>query len=198
MSTPPLVLEGAVVRLEPLDVSHHDALVRAADDGELWRSTVTVVPDRDAMAAYLAKAFAERQTGRQYPFAIVHKPSGRVAGTTRYMNIEPAHRRREIGSTWLAASTQRTAVNTEAKFLLLRHAFEDLSCIRVEFVTDVLNLPSRAALVRIGAVQEGVIRNHMVMPGGRYRDSALYSIVEAEWPEVKRRLAARLGAAGQT
>ncbi len=186
------VLDGTTVLLEPLTRDHCEPLASAADDGELWRSTVTVLPTRDAMAAWIAKALGEKAGGRQEPFAIVHKPSGRIVGTTRYMNIELAHRRREIGSTWVAASHQRTAVNTEAKYLLLRHAFEDLACIRVDFVTDVLNLPSRAALVWIGARQEGVLRCHMIMPDGRYRDSALYSIVESEWPEARRRLLAKL------
>ena len=187
-----MVFEGRVARLEPLAMSHAAALIAAANDGELWRSKVTVVPCAGTMAAYIAKALDEQAKGRQVPFTIIHRPSGLVAGTTRYMNVEDAHRRREIGSTWIAATHQRTALNTEAKLLLLTHAFEDLRCIRVEFVTDELNTQSRAAILRLGAREEGVFRNHMIMPDGRYRHSVFHGIVEAEWPAVKARLLERL------
>jgi RimJ/RimL family protein N-acetyltransferase len=187
-----VILEGLRVRLEPLEAGHAEALVAAADDGELWRSTVTVVPSRETIARYVARALEERANGRQYPFVIFHKASARVIGTTRYMNIEEAHRGREIGSTWIGASHQRSGVNTECKLLLLAHAFEQLGCIRVEFKTDVLNVQSREAILRLGAKEEGILRNHMIMPGGRLRDSACYSIVAAEWPSVRRRLEERL------
>jgi len=187
-----MVFEGTVARLEPLTMAHAEGLIAAANDGELWRSKVTVVPSAATMAAYIGKALDEQAKGRQVPFAIVHRPSGVVAGTTRYMNVEDAHRRREIGSTWIAASRQRTALNTEAKLLMLTHAFEDLRCIRVEFVTDELNTQSRAAILRLGAKEEGVFRNHMVMPDGRLRHSVCHSIIEAEWPAVKARLLERL------
>jgi len=183
-----LTLDGTHVRLDPLESSHHDDLIRAVEDGKLWESTVTVVPSRETMAAYIDAALAEQIKGRQQPFVIVHKPSSTIVGSTRYLDIDFQHRRREIGATWIAASFQRTAVNTEAKFLLLRHAFETLRCIRVAFFTDVLNGRSRAAITRLGATQEGVLRNHMIMPGGRLRDSACYSIIESEWPSVKQRL----------
>lgn len=192
MINEPLILEGRAVRLEPLLPSHHDDLIRAAADGELWRSTVTVVPSSETMAAYIERALREKAGGRQFPFVIVHKPTGRVVGSTRYMSIEASHRRLEIGTTWLARSFQRTVVNTEAKYLLLQHAFEVLRCIRVEFLTDVLNEQSRTAIARLGARQDGVLRNHMIMPDGRYRDSACYSIIESEWPSVRQRLMERL------
>ena len=193
MEISPVILEGRHVRLEPLSPAHEESLIAAAGDGELWNSTVTIVPSRANMAAYIASALNAQAQGRELPFVIIQKPSGHVVGSTRFFHIEPDHRRVEIGYTWLSASAQRTAVNTEAKLLLLTHAFDSLRCIRVEFVTDVLNQQSRTAILRLGAKQEGVLRNHMVMPGGRYRDSVCFSIIEAEWLEVKARLEARLG-----
>lgn len=187
-----LLLEGRNVRLEPLAVSHHDELLRVVRDGELWNLSFTVVPSAETMASYLHKALEAQTQGREIPFVIVHKPSGTIVGSTRYMYIDVAHRRREIGCTWLAASYQRTAVNTEAKYLLLKHAFEEARCIRMEFITDVLNERSRAALARIGAKQEGILRNHMIMPSGRYRDSVTFSIIETEWPDVRQHLLQKL------
>lgn len=192
MSAKPLVLDGRFVRLEPLLRSHHDDLLRAAADGELWRSMVTTVPTKDTMAAYIDKALDEQAKGKQLPFVIVHKSTGTVVGTTRYMNIEESHRRREIGSTWLGASVQRTAVNTEAKYLLLRQAFEGFGCIRVEFFTHSLNVQSRTAILRLGAQYEGMLRSHMIMPNASVRDSVCYSIIESEWPAVRERLLAWL------
>ena len=192
MEISPVVLEGQHVRLEPLSSAHQESLITAARDGELWNSTVTIVPSRDTIAAYIAAALNDQDQGRALPFVIIQKSSGQVVGSTRYFHIERDHRRVEIGYTWLAASAQRTPVNTEAKLLLLTHAFEDWRCIRVEFVTDFLNQQSRTAILRLGAKQEGVLRNHMIMPSGRYRDSVCFSIIEAEWPEVKARLKARL------
>jgi RimJ/RimL family protein N-acetyltransferase len=193
MEIAPVILEGRHVRLEPLSPPHEELLIAAAGDGELWNSTVTIVPSRANMAAYIASALNAQAQGRELPFVIIRKSSGQVVGSTRFFHIEPDHRHVEIGYTWLSASAQRTAVNTEAKLLLLTHAFDSLRCIRVEFVTDVLNQQSRTAILRLGAKQEGVLRNHMVMPGGRYRDSVCFSIIEAEWPGVKARLEARLG-----
>ena len=190
----PLTIDGTHIRLEPLAKSHGDALYAAAADGELWNSKVTFVPGSlQATAEYIDDALFGQAQGRFLPFAIIRKTSGTVVGTTRYRAIERAHRRLEIGSTWLAASAQRTVVNTEAKFLLLKHAFEVLGCLRVEFLTDVLNERSRQAILRLGAKQEGILRYHMVMPGGRQRDSVCYSIVSPEWPEVKAGLEAKLG-----
>lgn len=181
------------MRLEPLSRAHAEALIAAAEDGELWKSTTTIVPSRDTMAAWIETALEAQVSGRELPFVITRKPSGQVVGTTRFYNIERADRNVEIGYTWLAASAQRTAVNTEAKLLLLTHAFEGWQCIRVSLITDVLNEQSRAAILRLGAKEEGVLRNQMIMPDGRYRDSVCFSIIEAEWPEVKARLEAKLG-----
>jgi RimJ/RimL family protein N-acetyltransferase len=192
MEISPITLEGQHVRLEPLSTAHEESLIAAAADGELWNSTVTIVPSRDTMAAYIASALEAQAQGRELPFVIIRKSSSQVVGTTRFYYIEPDNRTVEIGYTWLAASAQRTAVNTEAKLLLLSHAFESWRCIRVALVTDVLNQQSRAAISRLGAKQEGVLRNHMIMPSGRYRDSVCFSIIEAEWPEVKARLEGRL------
>lgn len=192
VTTEPLLLEGRHVRLEPLTMSHQAGLTQAADDGQLWKSAVTIVPSKDTIAAYIEKALAAQREGRELPFAIVHKPTSAIIGSTRYMNIQTPHRRREIGSTWIAGSFQRTAVNTEAKYLLLKQAFEGFGCIRVEFLTDVLNEQSRAAIGRIGAKQEGILRSHIVMPNGRRRDSVCFSIIEVEWPQVREWLLQRL------
>ena len=192
MEITPVILEGQHVRLEPLSVSHEESLVAAAGDGELWNSIVTIVPSGATIAGYIAAALNAQAQGHALPFVIIQKSSGKVVGSTRYFHIERDHRRVEIGYTWLAASAQRSAVNTEAKLLLLTHAFERWRCIRVEFFTDVLNQQSRTAILRLGAKQEGILRNHMVMPGGRYRDSVCFSIIEAEWPEVKARLEGKL------
>jgi N-acetyltransferase len=188
----PLTLEGPHVRLEPLSTSHEESLLSAAADGELWNSTVTIVPSRETIAAYIATALRSQIEGNTLPFVVIRKASGRAVGSTRFFHIDRDHRRVEIGYTWLAASAQRSEVNTESKLLMLTHAFEHWNCIRVEFVTDILNIQSRTAILRLGATQEGVLRNHMIMPGGRYRDSVCFSIIEAEWPDIKARLEARL------
>jgi len=188
----PVILEGPHVRLEPLSTSHEESLFSAAEDGELWNSTVTIVPSRDNIAAYIGTALRAQMEGSTLPFVIFRKASGRVVGSTRFFHIEKDHRRVEIGYTWLAASAQRSEVNTESKLLMLTHAFERWDCIRVEFMTDVLNNQSRKAILRLGAMQEGVLRNHMIMPDGRYRDSVCFSIIAAEWPDIKVKLEARL------
>lgn len=193
MDVSPVTLEGQLVRLEPLTPEHRDALFAAASDGELWLSDLTIVPSSpEATEGYIREALDGRDRGIYLPFVIVHKPTERVVGTTRYRAITPPHRRLEIGSTWLSASAQRTGINTEAKLLLLRHAFEQLECLRVEFLTDVHNVQSRAAIQRLGATLEGVLRAHMVMPNGRSRDSACFSIIASEWPDVKKHLEAKL------
>lgn len=189
----PVVLEGQYVRLEPLSPAHEESLIAAAADGELWNSTFTIVPTRFDMGAYIAAALDAQAQGRELSFVIIQKSSGRVVGHTRFYDIERDYRSVEIGYTWLAASAQRTVVNTEAKLLLLTHAFEVWRCIRVALITDVLNEQSRLAILRLGAKEEGILRNQMIMPGGRYRDSVCFSIIEAEWPEVKARLIAKLG-----
>jgi RimJ/RimL family protein N-acetyltransferase len=202
MRISPVTLEGQHVSLEPLLPEHEEALIAAASDGELWNSTVTIVPTRATMSAYIEAALYGQALGRELPFVIIRKrgtgvppvkTSDQVVGTTRFYEIEPNDRRVAIGYTWLAKSAQRTAVNTESKLLLLKHAFEYWHCIRVELITDVLNQQSRTAILRLGAREEGVLRNHMIMPNGRIRDSAIFSIIAAEWPEVKARLEAKLG-----
>ena len=193
METSSVTLEGQQVRLEPLSLAHEEALIAAADDGELWNSTVTIVPTRATMAAYIEAALEGQAQGSELPFVIVRKVSGEVVGTTRFYEIVPADRRVAIGYTWLSASAQRTAVNTESKLLLLTHAFDHWQCVRVELLTDLLNQQSRAAILRLGAKEEGTLRSHMIMPNGRIRDSVVFSIISEEWPEVKARLAAKLG-----
>ena len=195
----PVTLEGQHVRLEPLSLAHEEALIAAASDGELWNSTVTVVPDRNVMAAYIQAALKGQAEGRELPFVIIRKTlsaespnlsSANTVGTTRFYDIFPADRKAAIGYTWLAKSAQRSAVNTETKLLLLTHAFEIWNCVRVELITDVLNQQSRAAILRLGAKQEGILRKHLVLPSGRVRDSVVFSIIAEEWPEVKEKLSA--------
>ena len=193
----PVTLEGQHTRLEPLSLAHQDALLAAAGDGELWNSIVTIVPTRDTMIEYIEAALTEQVKGSELPFVIVQKATNRIVGTTRFYYIQPHQRNASIGYTWVAASAQRTAVNTEAKLLLLTHAFEHWDCVRVEFITDVLNEQSRAAILRLGARQEGILRNHLIMPNGRIRDSVCFSIIAEEWPEVKAGLTARLVSHGQ-
>ncbi|MDX1561952.1 MAG: GNAT family protein [Gammaproteobacteria bacterium] len=184
----PVTLEGEHVRLEPLSQHHREALCDAIRDGELWTLHVTFVPHPDQIGGFLSDAEKLAADGSGLVFATVHRGSGRVIGSTRYMHRNEVHRRVEIGFTFLAKSHQRTAVNTEAKLLMLTHAFETLAMNRVELLTDVLNTASRRAILRIGAKEEGVLRSHMIMPDGRVRDSALYSIVRSEWPDVKAHL----------
>ncbi|HXD34784.1 MAG TPA: GNAT family protein [Pyrinomonadaceae bacterium] len=194
MTLEPLTLEGSRVRLAPLTFEHEEALIRAASDGELWNLNYTIVPSPTSMHGYIEKALQSQSVGLEHPFVIVDREADKIVGSTRYASIDLTYRKREIGYTWLARSAQRTNINTEAKYLLLTHAFENLNCVRVEFVTDVLNERSRAALARIGAKEEGILRNHMIMPGGRYRDSVSFSIIESEWPEVKAGLEQKLKA----
>jgi len=181
----PVTLEGRHVRLEPLSLAHHDRLCAVGLDGELWRGAQTSLATPTDMRAYIETALTWQAQGTALPFAIIARTTGQVVGSTRYANIARADGRLEIGWTWLARSAQRTPVNTDTKYLLLRHAFEVLGCIRVEFKTDVLNERSRAALLRIGAKQEGVLRSHMITASGRVRDSVYFSILAAEWPAVK-------------
>lgn len=185
MQIQPITLEGTHVRLEPLSLDHHDALCRVGLDDEIWRWAPTAVHTPEEMRGYVEAALQAQTGGTALPFAIVRRASASVVGSTRYGNIDRLHRRVEIGWTWIGRPWQRTAVNTECKYLLLRHAFETLGCIRVEFKTDALNERSRRALLRIGAKEEGIFRNHMVVSTGRIRDSVYYSIVEGEWPQVK-------------
>ena len=182
------------MRLEPLARAHHAALCEIGLDPELWTLIPYRVTTPEEMAAYIQSALEAQATGSALPFATVLAGSGQVIGSTRYMNIDPAHRRLEIGATWIAKPWQRTAVNTEAKYLMLRHAFEILGCIRVELKTDSLNQCSRAAIRRIGATEEGTLRQHMITWSGRLRDTVYFSILDSEWPRVKHDLEQKLSA----
>ncbi|SDI41405.1 Protein N-acetyltransferase, RimJ/RimL family [Paraburkholderia phenazinium] len=179
------VLRGRNVVVEPLQLSHEHALIAAAADGELWNLTLTVVPTAETMARYIERAMAGRSAGTVMPFVIVRREDQRVVGSTRFWKIDRHNRKLEIGQTWLSASVQRSGVNTEAKFLLLRHAFEVMDCVRVQFTTDELNEKSRAAILRIGARQEGIVRHERIMPDGLKRNSVRFSIIDTEWPEVR-------------
>jgi RimJ/RimL family protein N-acetyltransferase len=192
MKVAPVVLEGVHVRLEPLTMAHHPGLCDVGLEEELWRWIPTQVRTVEEMAAYIATALKEQSNGTSVPFAQIEKATGRVIGSTRYMNIERAHHRVEIGSTWIAPKWQRSAVNTESKYLLMRHAFETLGCMRLELKTDSLNAKSRAAILRIGAKEEGIFRNHMITSGGRIRHTVYFSVIDSEWPGVKSRLEAQL------
>jgi RimJ/RimL family protein N-acetyltransferase len=192
MIVTPVTLAGRHVRLEPLAIAHLAGLAEIGLDEELWRWIPTAVRTKEEMAAYIETALKEQERGISLPFALVEQATGRAIGSTRYGNIERTHHRVEIGWTWVGREWQRTAVNTEAKYLLLRHAFETLGCIRVELKTDSLNERSRAAILRIGAREEGVFRNHMITASGRIRHSAYYSILDSEWLAVKARLESML------
>ncbi len=189
---PQPTLSGHLVELRPLQARHREGLLAAAADGELWNMSFTVVPGAHNIDAYLATALDGRASGKVMPFVIVARDSGKVLGTTRYWKMDAANRKLEIGHTWLARSVQQSGVNTEAKFLLLQYAFEVLQCLRVQFTTDVLNERSRAAILRIGAQQEGIVRRERIMPDGRKRDSVRFSIIDDEWPAVRERLLAKL------
>jgi len=192
----PVTLEGRHVLLSPMTRDGADALAEAlgtaAADGNLWESKVTTIPRPEEARAYVDQALAELDCGVSMPFATIDRASGRIVGSTRYMNIEAPHRRLEIGTTWIGKSFQRTAINTEAKYLMLKHAFETLRCIAVDLRTHEKNLQSRAAIERLGAKLDGILRNHRILPDGSLRNTATYSIAEAEWPAVKSRLEARL------
>jgi RimJ/RimL family protein N-acetyltransferase len=187
-----VTLEGRHVRLEPLTMAHLAGLAEVGLDEELWQWIPTPVRTAQEMEAYIQTALDEQARGVSLPFAIVERATGRAIGSTRYGNIERTHHRVEIGWTWVARDWQRSAVNTEAKYLLLKHAFETLGCMRVELKTDSLNERSRAAILRIGALEEGIFRNHMITASGRIRHTVYFSIVDSEWPAVKTRLEAML------
>lgn len=181
----PVQLEGEHVRLEPLGMRHHADLCSVGLDEEIWRWNPIPVRSSEEMKEYIGTALRWQAEGTALPFATISKIAGRAVGSTRFANIDRANRRAEIGWTWLGRQWQRTVLNTEAKFLMLRHAFEVLGCIRVELKTDALNERSRVAILRIGAKEEGILRAHMITASGRYRDSVYYSILDTEWPAVK-------------
>ena len=185
-------LFGSSVELHPLERHHAPDLVAAAADGELWNLKVTVVPNADTVDAYIDKALKGRDDGTVIPFVLVSKATGKVVGHTRFWKVDRANRKLEIGHTWVSASAQRSSINTEAKYLLLTYAFETMRCVRVQFTTDELNEKSRAAILRIGAKQEGIVRHERIMPDGRKRNSVRFSIIDDEWPEVKTALEQRL------
>jgi RimJ/RimL family protein N-acetyltransferase len=189
-----LTLEGRVVRLEPLTLGHVDGLWTAGADPEVWRFTLEPLRSREDMKGYVERALQAEHDGSALPFATVLRAENRVIGSTRFGNIDPENRHVEIGWTWIGTLWQRTAVNTEAKYLMLGHAFEEWGCIRVEFKTDVLNRASRQAILRLGAKEEGIFRKHLIARSGRVRDSAYYSIIDEEWPSVRARLEEKLSA----
>ncbi|WP_247269299.1 MULTISPECIES: GNAT family N-acetyltransferase [Pseudomonas] len=185
-------LQGPRILLRPLQYSDADALLQAAADGELWNLTVTVVPSASTIDSYLKKALDGRDAGTVMPFVIVLKDSGEVIGSTRFWKIDPLNRKLEIGSSWISARWQKSFVNTEAKYLMLRHAFEVLDCVRVQFTTDENNQKSRNAILRLGAQQEGNVRHERIMPDGRKRNSVRFSIIDDEWPQVRQVLEQKL------
>lgn len=189
MEVKPIVLTGNHVRLEPMTESHIPALAEIGVNQGFWDFMVYGrMGSEEDMRGWVMDILSRAETGSDVPFVAIHLVSGRVAGATRYMNIMPKDRGLEIGGTWYGVEFQRTAVNTECKYLLLRHAFETLGCIRVQLKTDLRNERSQKAIERIGAVKEGVLRNHMILPDGRYRHSVFYSILDTEWLAVKSRL----------
>jgi N-acetyltransferase len=196
MDLTPRALVGPTIRLEPLGLDHLDGLCEAGLDPELWRLTVSRVRDRADMERYVLAALEEQRAGTALPFATVRRDTGRIIGSTRFGNASPPNRRVEIGWTWLSPAWQRTGANTEAKYLMLRHAFEEWECIRVELKTSALNLRSRAAILRLGAREEGILRHHMINEDGSLRDSVFFSLLAEEWPEAKRRLEGMLAAHG--
>lgn len=188
----PVTLQGTTVTLRPLHANDREALLAAASDGELWKLWFTSVPSVDSIDAYLSKAFADRDAGVALPFAVIDNATGELVGSTRLCNADVVNQRVEIGYTWYAKRCQRTAVNTESKLLLLTHAFENRAAIAVELRTNWHNHVSRQAIARLGAKQDGVLRNHQKMPNGGYRDTVVFSILNHEWPSVKQALASRL------
>ena len=185
-------LTGPRIVLRPLAATDARALVAAAADGELWSLPFTVVPSAATVDAYIGAALQGHAAGSVMPFVIVLRETGQVIGCTRFWKIDRDNRKLEIGHTWLAASWQKTFVNSEAKYLLLRKAFDEMGCVRVQFTTDETNAASRAAILRLGAKEEGVIRHERIMPDGRKRNSVRYSIIDDEWPAVKAKLEQRL------
>jgi RimJ/RimL family protein N-acetyltransferase len=193
MEVKPVVLIGNYVRLEPLAEKHIPGLAEIGAGQTFWDfmlyGNINTVDD---MSNWVKDILSRAEKGTDLPFVAIHSASGRVAGATRYLNIMPRDRGLEIGGTWYGTEFQRTPVNTECKYLLLRHAFETLGCIRVQLKTDLRNERSQKAIERIGAVKEGILRNHMILPDGRIRDSVFYSILDREWPDVKQKLEAMM------
>lgn len=188
----PVVLEGELVKLVPLEKSHKVDLAFATSDGKLWELWYTVVPSPATVDQYLDKALSEQRAGQSLPFAVIDKKTNTIVGTTRFLNVDAANKRVEIGATWYAKRVQRTGLNTECKYLLLKHAFETLKCIAVEFRTHFHNHPSRNAILRLGAKQDGILRNHRIDENGNLRDTVVFSILDSEWRTVKTSLEFRM------
>ncbi len=178
-------LEGKLVHLVPLNKEHRDPLLAAANDGELWKLWYTSVPSKETIDQYIDAALKQQANESSIPYVIIEKSSNKIIGSSRYCNIDSAHRRLEIGYTWYAQSYHRTGINTECKYLLLKNAFENFKTIAVEFRTHWHNHTSRNAILRLGAKQDGVLRSHRILSDGSLRDTVVYSIIEAEWPSVK-------------
>jgi RimJ/RimL family protein N-acetyltransferase len=192
MNVKPVILEGNHVKLEPLSLGHLDALCAVGLDPELWKFTTVNIRNGEEMRTYIEEAVRLQAAGTVMAFATRDKKTNKIVGSTRFADIQVAHRTLEIGWTWIATAFQRTAVNTEAKYLMLRHAFEQMHARRVMLKTDETNVKSRAAIARIGAKQEGILRNHMLVWDGRNRNSVIFSIIAEEWPQAKRNLEAKL------
>ena len=192
MKIKPVILEGGFVRLEPLQLKHLDALYEAGAGETIWHWTVNIVKSREDMLRYIETALGEAARKVSVPFVTIDKSADKIVGSTRFGNIDARNRRAEIGWTWINPQWQRTAINTEAKFLMLRHAFETWNCIRVELKTDVLNEKSRRAILRIGAKEEGVLRRHLITDAGCFRDTVYFSIIDSEWQTVKANLTDKL------
>lgn len=192
MKVEPVILEGEFVRLEPISMNHFDDLAEVAFDEDLWRWTLGKVLDEHDLRNYIEEAAEGNKTGVYLAFATLDKASGKAVGATRFGSIAEEYRRVEIGWTWIGRDWQRTHVNTEAKYLMLKHAFETWNCLRVYLQTDALNERSQNAIARLGAVCEGIMRKDKIAYGGRVRDSVMFSILDDEWAEVKRNLEAKL------
>jgi len=193
MKVQPIILTGKVVQLEPLTENHVPNLTISGQDESIWQYMLyNTIRTEQQMRAWVLDLLDRQTKGTDLPFAVIHLESEKVIGSTRYLNIQPYDRALEIGGTWYAVEFQRTAVNTECKYLLLKHAFEELKCIRVQFKTDLRNERSQRALERIGALKEGILRSHMITPDGYIRDSVFYSILASEWPLVKAKLEEKL------
>lgn len=184
----PIILNGRYVSLIPLSLDHHDELITAACDGDLWNLWYTSVPEPVNLHTEIERRIALQQAGSMIPFAVIENATGQAVGMTSYLNIDTVNRRVEIGSTWYARHVQRTCVNTEAKLLLLAHAFDSLGCIAVELRTHIMNHQSRRAIERLGAKLDGILRNHCYASNGTLRDTCVYSIVRSEWPNVRTNL----------
>ncbi|MEP6481400.1 MAG: GNAT family protein [Rhodoglobus sp.] len=184
----PVTLTGNLASLVPLSREHHDDLVAAVQDGQLWNLWYTSIPSPEGMSAEIDRRLSLQESGAMLPFAIVENATGKAVGMTTFMNVDAVNRRVEIGSTWYRQRVQRTGLNTEAKLMLLRHAFDDLDCIAVEFRTHFFNRASRAGIERLGAKLDGILRQHAVSTNGTLRDTCVYSIISSEWPTVQSHL----------